>query len=140
MHAKPIQTTQKSKAEPTIIPSRPPSPSPGRDHFHQPKPQHRPQPKPRRPPPQPQYNHYATTTAAYYPTTTGYNNQAPTTQTPYNAPGQGTSAAASSVASVGPHVGFCRDFDNRCKEWAKYCGMDEYVDDMCRLTCMRCKK
>ena len=121
---------------PSVVPSNPPSPIyPRRDNRNH---RHPPRQQPHRRPPPPKYNHL-TTTAAYYPTTTGYNpNFVPTTQSPYNA-GPASPAGAAAAVGAGPAMGLCRDYDNRCRQWAKYCGIDEYVDDMCRLTCMRCK-
>ena len=133
MPIKNIQTTARptTTPQPSIIPSNPPSPiTPKNEHHREPPKQQRRQT--RQPPVK--YNNYVTTTAAFYPQTTGYNNRnqhyAPTTPATYHMGPPGG----------GPGFGPCRNYDNRCKQWAKYCGVDEYVDDMCRLTCMLCHK
>ncbi|CAC5412935.1 PI16 [Mytilus coruscus] len=115
--------TPTTTPRPSIVPSNPPSPITARTYHHRNPMRH----PPRKTPPPPMHNNYPTTTAAYYPQTTGFNQQ----QAPTHVPAQGAHGV--------PGFGLCTDFDQRCKQWAKYCGIDEYVDDMCRLTCMRCR-
>lgn len=120
-----IHTTASQTTTPqsSLVPSNPPSTITVRTDNQRNPNRH----SPRKTPSPPMHNTYPTTTAAYYPQTTGFNQQ----QAATHIPGQGTQGV--------PGFGLCTDFDKRCKQWAQYCGIDEYVDDMCRLTCITCR-